>query len=119
MGKFGKYWVAYYLVYFFLAVFLVLRHWPALRWDDETYLLLLAAIFGVSAGIAVAVAVFVEVIGAMVLIIPARIKGLIQKGRLQERREWRAWYNRQQAAFREGKPFDEPPPDESPGEESE
>ena len=24
--------------------------------------------------------------------------------------EWRAWYERQQAAFREGRPFDEPPP---------
>ena len=28
----------------------------------------------------------------------------------EERRLWQAWYERQQAAFREGKPFDEPPP---------
>ena len=24
--------------------------------------------------------------------------------------QWQAWYERQQAAFREGRPFDEPPP---------
>ena len=38
----------------------------------------------------------------------AREEGL-EKVR-EERRLWEAWYERQQAAFREGKPFDEPPP---------
>ena len=33
----------------------------------------------------------------------------LEKAR-EERRLWEAWYERQQAAFREGKPFDEPPP---------
>ncbi len=28
----------------------------------------------------------------------------------REYAKWRAWYDRQQAAFREGRPFDEPPP---------
>ena len=34
----------------------------------------------------------------------------VEKAREEERRLWQAWYERQQAAFREGKPFDEPPP---------
>ena len=28
----------------------------------------------------------------------------------QVRQQWRAWYERMQAAQREGRPFDEPPP---------
>ena len=32
------------------------------------------------------------------------------RGASQEYREWRAWYERMQAAQREGRPFDEPPP---------
>ena len=34
----------------------------------------------------------------------------VEKAREEERRLWQAWYERQQAAFREGRPFDEPPP---------
>ena len=33
-----------------------------------------------------------------------------EAGRREERREWRAWYERQQAALREGRPFTELPP---------
>jgi hypothetical protein len=33
------------------------------------------------------------------------------RGATRRDREWREWYERQQAAFREGRPFDEPPPD--------
>ena len=33
-----------------------------------------------------------------------------EEGETGERSRWRAWYQRQQAAFREGRPFDEPPP---------
>ena len=38
------------------------------------------------------------------------------KGTAKTDRQWRAWYERQQAAFRDGRPFDEPPPEfpESP-----
>ena len=31
-------------------------------------------------------------------------------GRKEERRQWQAWYERQQAAQRAGQPFTEPPP---------
>ena len=34
----------------------------------------------------------------------------IEEAREEVDRLWEAWYERQQAAFREGKPFDEPPP---------
>ena len=34
----------------------------------------------------------------------------VEKGRGERDRLWEAWYERQQAAFREGKSFDEPPP---------
>ena len=33
-----------------------------------------------------------------------------QKGREEEAKVWRAWYERMRAAQAEGKPFDEPPP---------
>lgn len=32
------------------------------------------------------------------------------EGAIQSDQKWRAWYERQQAAFHEGLPFDEPPP---------
>ena len=57
------------------------------------------------------VAILVEVTGRMVLLIPDAIEKIKQKGREEERREWLAWYERQQAAFRDGLPFTEPPPD--------
>ena len=31
-------------------------------------------------------------------------------GRKEERQQWQAWYERQQAAQRAGQPFTEPPP---------
>ena len=38
------------------------------------------------------------------------IKEGIREGAKGERSKWQAWYERQQAAQREGRPFDEPPP---------
>ena len=37
-----------------------------------------------------------------------------ETGRKDERQAWQAWYERQQAALRAGRPFDEPPPGYSP-----
>ena len=36
----------------------------------------------------------------------------LKEGETGERSRWRAWYERMQAAQREGRPFDEPPPGE-------
>ena len=33
-----------------------------------------------------------------------------ERGRVKNQREWLAWYERQQAAQRDGRPFNEPPP---------
>ena len=42
-------------------------------------------------------------------------KGL-SKGRQDQHQQWLAWYERQQTAQREGRPFTEPPPAEPQGE---
>ena len=133
-----KYWIIYYIVFIGSFAFLLWRHWSALRWDNETYVYLLAAIFGLAAGTALMSAIFVEVIGYMVLLIPARIKQLKEEGRKEgreegrkvgqeegrkeaqeearqegresERQQWLAWNERRLTAEREGRSFDEPPP---------
>jgi hypothetical protein len=78
----------------------------------------LAAIFGLSVGTALMVAILVEVTGRMVLLIPQTIRKIREEGRKEGREEgqrelqqqWLAWYQRQQAAARDGRPFTEPPP---------
>ena len=42
------------------------------------------------------------------------IKIGIERGREELQREWESWHERQQAALREGRPFDEPTPGHSP-----
>ena len=125
-----KYWIIYYIVFIGSFAFLLWRHWSALRWDNETYVYLLAAIFGLAAGTALMSAICVEVIGYMVLLIPARIKQLKEEGRKEgreegreegrkegqesERQQWLAWNERRLSAEREGQSFDEPPPASPP-----
>ena len=38
----------------------------------------------------------------------------METGRRENQQAWQAWYERQQAALRAGRPFDEPPPGYSP-----
>ena len=38
----------------------------------------------------------------------------LERGRDERQREWESWHERQQAALREGRPFDEPTPGHSP-----
>ena len=45
--------------------------------------------------------------------VEGRQEGRVE-GRVEGHREWQAWYERQQAALREGRPFDEPPPGYTP-----
>ena len=44
------------------------------------------------------------------LLIPKRVKELINEGRKQERAEWEAWLKRWEKAEAANEPFDEPPP---------
>ena len=75
------YWGAYYLVYVgCVGIF----SWLEIGKDDRL-IYLLAAIFSVSAGIALLAIIVGEVIGIMILLIPARIKKLKEEGREEGR----------------------------------
>ena len=81
---FRNYWLVYYVVYVGGVALGLGRYWPQLTAHDG--ILWLAAIFGVSAGSALLVAIFLEVMGRMVLLIPAAIKKIKEEGRREERR---------------------------------
>ena len=80
MERWGKYWVIYYIVFLAVLAFLLRRHWHALDWSDETYLFLLAAIFGVAAGAALTVTILSEFGVSIVLLIPSTYKWIKEKG---------------------------------------
>ena len=113
-----QYWVIYYLIYVVCVVVLAGLRWQSLARGGDEAIFLLAAIFGVSVGTALLSAIILEGIGYMVLLIPDRIRKLKaegreegrQEGRQENQQQWMAWYERQQAAHREGQPFTEPPP---------
>ena len=136
--RWGKYWIIYYIVFLAVLAFLLRRHWHALDWSDETYLFLLAAIFGVSAGAALSVTILSEFGVSIVLLIPSTYKWIKEKGHKegiqeglaegrkeglkeghaegvaeglrQAHQDWAGWNERRAAAERAGLPFDEPPP---------
>ena len=82
-----KYWVIYYLIYLGLSGAGLWYYWPRLLYywrqplmqNDSVYLL--AAIFGAAMGIALAVAILLEVSGRMVLLIPAAVRKIKAEGR--------------------------------------
>ncbi len=96
----GGYWGAYYLVYVLGVAFLVYYFWDELLFLETRHLyvetlFLIGAIYAVSAGTALFVAIIVEVTGRMVLLIPrawnrakdeGRAEGLAQ-GRTEGRAE--------------------------------
>lgn len=130
MERWGKYWVCYYGVFLAILASLLASYWSALDWRDESWLLLLAAIFGVSAGMALTITIIAEGVGFMVLLIPERVRklraegeaigfakgeasGLAKgeaKGEASGLAKARAWLERKAAAERAGLPFDEPFP---------
>lgn len=91
-----RYWIIYYLVYLVVSGAGLWYYWPRLLWywrqpvmeNDSVYLL--AAIFGAAVGIALGVAILLEVGGRMVLLIPAAVKKLKAEGRQEERQRIRA-----------------------------
>ena len=90
---FGKYWLVYYLVYVVnVAVFLWQYRVPLLSRGtaDDTRLYLLAAVFGVSAGVALTVTILMEVLITMVLLAPRVWRHAVNQGKqegLQEGRQ--------------------------------
>ena len=85
--RWGKYWVIYYIVFLAVLAYLLRRHWAALDWSDESYLFLLAAIFGVAAGTALTVTILSEFGVSMVLLIPSTYKWIKENGRKEGRQE--------------------------------
>ena len=83
-----RYWVVYYLVYVAGVAFGASRYHP-LREQGKDELFALVAIFALAAGLALLVAIIMEVLGRMVLLIPAEIKRLREQGRREGRREER------------------------------
>jgi len=84
---FRNYWLVYYVVYVGGVALGLGRYWRQLTAHDG--ILWLAAIFGVSAGSALLVAISLEVMGRMVLLIPAAIRKIKEEGRREGRREER------------------------------
>ena len=103
------YWVLYFVGYVLAIAGLGWSHWDGLE-ERDNRIYLLAAVFGVAAGAASAVAIIVEVGGRMVLLIPAAVKKLKEQGRQEERAEWEAWLRRRNEAEANNRPLDEPPP---------
>ena len=83
-----KYWVVYYIVYVVGVVVIVALQWQKLQADVDP-IFRLAAIFGVSAGIASFLAIVSEVFGRMVLLIPSAVKRLKDAGRKEGLEEGR------------------------------
>ncbi len=74
----SRYWITYYLVYFGVAIGLALAHRDKLASTDGLHTG--ASIVAVSAGIAVAAAVLVEIGGSLfMLLIPATFRYIQQK----------------------------------------
>jgi len=103
------YWVIYFIGYLVAVAVMLWLHWDDLLYKDNP-LLLLATIYGVAAGSASAFAIIVEGGGYIVLLIPKRVKELINEGRKQANAEWEAWLKRREEAEAANEPFDEPPP---------
>lgn len=83
-----RYWVVYYLVYVAGIAFGALRYHP-LQEQGKDELFALVAIFALAAGLALLVAIILEVLGRMVLLIPSEIKRLREQGRKEGRQEGR------------------------------
>ena len=83
-----RYCAVYYLVYVAGIGLVIWRYRPfQLSGNDELYALV--AILALAAGYALLVAIVVEVIGRMVLLIPAEIKRLKAEGRKEGRQQER------------------------------
>ena len=85
----GEYWIAYYLFYVAIAALGCWLNRSRLQWsqllrEDQVYLL--AAIFGVAAGVALLAAIILEVTGRMVLLIPKAWNRAKREGRAEQRK---------------------------------
>ena len=81
-----NYWAGYYAVYVLMTAILAAVFRAQLRtWPETEALFVAAAIFAVSAGVALLSAIITEGVGHVVLLIPRRIKKIKEEGREEER----------------------------------
>ena len=111
---FAAYFVTFSLLFFLISgIAAWLAYAPIKNIRDASELAMTA--MGMASGRILWLAAFsiisVEV-GNMIVeyLIVDRYKRGLSKGRKETNQKWQAWYERQQAAQREGLPFDEPPP---------
>ena len=83
-----KYWLGYYVVYALTMVILTLRYGHLITEGSEAeQIFVVAAIFGVSTGVALTSAVTAEGVGYLFLLIPNRIREIKEEGRAEGRAE--------------------------------
>ena len=90
-----KYWLGYYVVYALSMVILTARYGHLItEGTDAEQIFVVAAIFGVSTGVALTSAITAEGVGYLILLIPNRIREIkeegLKEGRAQGREEGRA-----------------------------
>ena len=90
-----KYWLGYYVVYALSMVILTARYGHLITEGTEAeQIFVVAAIFGVSTGVALTSAITAEGVGYLILLIPNRIREIkeegLKEGRAQGREEGRA-----------------------------
>ena len=85
----GKYWIIYYLVYVIGVGICVWLYWPEMfghEGEKLERLFVMAAVVGLSAGLALLVVIILEVTGRMVLLIPAAWRRAKKEGRDEEQK---------------------------------
>ena len=86
-----RYWLGYYTVYVITVIAGLIRYRrPLLEPTGNEDLYILAAIFGVGAGMALTAAIVTEAVGYVVLLIPKRIREIKEEGRAEAHAEGRA-----------------------------
>ena len=83
-----KYWLGYYVVYALSMVILTARYGHLITDGTEAeQIFVVAAIFGVSTGVALTSAITAEGVGYLILLIPNRIREIKEEGRKEGRAE--------------------------------
>ena len=83
-----KYWLGYYVVYALSMVILTARYGHLITEGTEAeQIFVVAAIFGVSTGVALTSAITAEGVGYLILLIPNRIREIKEEGRAEGRAE--------------------------------
>ena len=86
-----KYWLGYYVVYALSMVILTARYGHLITEGTEAeQIFVVAAIFGVSTGVALTSAITAEGVGYLILLIPNRIREIKEEGRAEAFAEGRA-----------------------------